>query len=152
MRANYKTLTGYGFDRVVNVSFKSKYITVAILAALLVSLAVGAVMVYENRSQHVALLNSAAADARDRVLGELTLRAADTALHVSERVCESMLRGDRAAIANALESFKRGDTFMGVVLRDVAGSPVYAWRRPRDGADTITRSTVAPVRANVQAM
>ena len=41
----------------MNVSFKSKYITVAIIAALLGSLAVGAVMVYENRSQHVALLD-----------------------------------------------------------------------------------------------
>ena len=128
-------MTGDGFDRVVNVSFKSKYIAVAILAALLVSLAVGAVMVYENRSQHVALLDSAAADARDRVLGELTLRAGDMARHVSERVGESMLRGDRAAIVNALETFKRDDTFMGVVLRDAAGHPVYTWRRPRDGAD-----------------
>jgi diguanylate cyclase (GGDEF)-like protein/PAS domain S-box-containing protein len=136
----------------VNVSFKSKYITVAIIAALLVSLAVGAVMVYENRAQHAALLDSAVADARDRVLGELTLRAGDTARHVSERVGESMLRGDRAAIVTALESFKRDDTFMGIVLRDASGRPVYAWRRPRGDADTITRSTVAPVRANVQAM
>src|SRR5690348_6781269 len=122
------------------------------MAALLVSLAVGSVMVYENRSQHVALLDSAAADARDRVLGELTLRAGDLARHVSERVGESMLRGDRAAIVNELETFKRDDTFMGVVLRDASGHPVYSWRRPRDGVDTITRSTVAPVRASVEAM
>ena len=69
-------------------SFKSKYIAVAVVAAIAVSLAVGSVMVYENRSQHAALLDTAAADARNRVLGELTLRAADIARHVSERVAD----------------------------------------------------------------
>ncbi|MBW8890607.1 MAG: EAL domain-containing protein, partial [Fibrobacteres bacterium] len=86
------------------------------------------------------------------MLGELALRAGDIARHVSERVGDPMLRGDRAAIIAALEDFKRDDTFMGVVLRDVSGNPFYAWRRPRAGTDTITRSTVSPVRANVQTM
>jgi diguanylate cyclase (GGDEF)-like protein/PAS domain S-box-containing protein len=136
----------------LNVSFKSKYIAVAVVAAIVVSLALGAVMVYENRAQHVALVDSAVADSRNRVLGELTLRASDVARHVSERVSDGMLRGDRADISTALESFKRDDTFMGIVLRDASGQPIYSWRRPRDGADAITRSTVMPVRANLRTM
>ena len=49
-------------------------------------------MVYENRSQHAALLDTASADARDRVLGELTLRAGEVARHVSDRVSDAVLR------------------------------------------------------------
>ena len=57
------------------VSFKSKYIALAVIAAVVVSLAVGSVMIYEDRAQHAALLDTATANSRDRVLGELTLRA-----------------------------------------------------------------------------
>ncbi len=78
------------------VSFKSKYIAVAVAAAIAVSLAVGSVMVYENRSQHAALLETASADTRARVLGELTLRADEVARHVSDRVSDAVLRDDRA--------------------------------------------------------
>ena len=51
MPRKYKTLRGDGFqsDPVTIVSFKSKYIAVAVVAAVVVSLAVGSVMVYENR-------------------------------------------------------------------------------------------------------
>ena len=71
-------------------SFKSKYIAVAVGAAIAVSLAVGAVMVYENSSQHAALLDTATVDSRNRVLGELTLRASDLARHVSERAADGL--------------------------------------------------------------
>ena len=54
-----------------SVSFKSKYIAVAVVAAILVSLAVGGVLMYENRVQHSALLGSTAADSRNRLAGEL---------------------------------------------------------------------------------
>ena len=81
-------------DYVSIVSFKTKYIAVAVGAAIAVSLAVGSVMVYENRSQHAALLETASADARGRVLGELTLRAGEVARHVSDRVSEAVLRDD----------------------------------------------------------
>jgi diguanylate cyclase (GGDEF)-like protein/PAS domain S-box-containing protein len=141
-----------GFDRFVNATFKAKYIAVAVAAAIIVSLAVGAVMIYENRAQHAALLDSAAADSRNRVLGELTLRASDVSRHVSERVSDGVQRGDRNLIIAQLESFKRDDTFMGVILRDLSGKPIYAWRRPSDGVDRITRSTTTPVRAIVQTM
>jgi diguanylate cyclase (GGDEF)-like protein/PAS domain S-box-containing protein len=141
-----------GFNGHVNATFKAKYIAVAVAAAVIVSLAVGAVMIYENGAQHGALLDSAAADSRNRVLGELTLRASDVARHVSERVSDGVLRGDRTQIIAQLESFKRDDTLMGVILRDLAGKPIYAWRRPSDGVDSITRSTTTPVRAIVQTM
>lgn len=136
----------------MNASFKAKYIAVAIAAAVTISLAVGAVMTYENHAQHDALLDTAAADSRNRVLGELTLRANDVARHVSERVADGVLRGERTQVINQLDSFKRDDTFMGVIVRDLAGKPIYSWRRPADGLDSITRSTIMPVRAILQQM
>ena len=139
-------------DYVTIVSFKSKYIAVAVAAAIAVSLAVGGVMVYENRAQHAALLDTAAADARNRVLGELTLRAGELARHVSERVADGVLRNDRDLIKNEIETFTRDDTLLGVMLRDTAGNELYSWRRPGDNSGGITRSAIAPVRANVQTM
>ena len=133
-------------------SFKSKYIAVAVGAAIAVSLAVGAVMVYENSSQHAALLDTATVDSRNRVLGELTLRASDLARHVSERAADGLLRNDRELITREIESFKRDDTLLGVVLRDTAGNEVYSWRRAGDRSGGITRSAIMPVRADVQAM
>jgi len=116
------------------VSFKSKYIAVAVIGAVVVSLAVGFVLVFENRSQHAALLDTAAADARSRVLGELTLRASELARHVSERVDDGVLRGDRDAVIAQLEVFKRDNTLLGVVVRNTAGRELYAWRRAGDAA------------------
>jgi diguanylate cyclase (GGDEF)-like protein/PAS domain S-box-containing protein len=134
-------------------SFKSKYIAVAVAAAIAVALAVGAVMVYENSSQHAALFDTTAADARNRVLGELTLRAGELARHVSERVADGVLRNDRELIANEIESFKRDETLLGVILRDTTGTQLYVWRRPgAENADGITRSALMPVRADVEAM
>jgi diguanylate cyclase (GGDEF)-like protein/PAS domain S-box-containing protein len=132
------------------VSFKSKYIAVAVAAAIAVALAVGSVMVYENRAQHAALLDTASADARNRVLGELSLRASELARHVSERVADGVLRNDRDEVMRQVESFTRDDTTLGVVLRGTAGSEIYAFRRKQDGAGGITRSAIVPVRANVQ--
>jgi diguanylate cyclase (GGDEF)-like protein/PAS domain S-box-containing protein len=132
------------------VSFKSKYIAVAVAAAIAVSLAVGSVMVYENRSQHAALLETAAADARTRVLGELTLRAGEVARHVSDRVSDAVLRDDPGVLAREVETFTRDDTVLGVTLRDTAGREVYVWRRTADGDPGITRSASAPLRASVQ--
>ena len=107
-------------------SFRNKYIAVAVAAAIAVSLAVGAVMVYENGSQHSALLDTATADTRNRVIGELTLRAGDLARHVSERVSDGLLRNDRVLITSEIESFTRDDTLLRVILRDSAGSEIYA--------------------------
>ena len=57
-----------GVDKpVAAVSFKSKYIAVAVTAAIALALAVGFVLVVENRMQHAALLDSTATDARARV-------------------------------------------------------------------------------------
>ncbi|HEU4780319.1 MAG TPA: HAMP domain-containing protein, partial [Steroidobacteraceae bacterium] len=133
-------------------SFKSKYIAVAVAAAIAVSLAVGAVMVYENQSQHSALLDKAAADTRDRVIGELNLRASELARHISERVADGVLRNERDQFATVIETFKRDDTLLGVLLRDAAGTELYAWRRPGGDGGGITRSAIVPVRADVQAM
>ena len=133
-------------------TFKSKYIAVAVAAAIAVSLAVGAVMVYENSAQHAALLDTAAADTRNRVLGELNLRAGELARHVAERVADGVLRNDRDLIANQIASFQRDETLLGVVLRDSAGTELYAWRRSDGKAGGIRRSVIMPVRANVQAM
>ena len=71
---------------------------------------------------------------------------------MSERVADGVLRNDRELITNEIESFKRDDTLLGVVLRDTAGNELYAWRRPGDNSGGITRSAITPVRANVQAM
>jgi diguanylate cyclase (GGDEF)-like protein/PAS domain S-box-containing protein len=133
-------------------SFKSKYIAVAIVAAIIVSCAVGSVMVYENRAQHSALLDSTTADARERILGELSLRAGDLARHIADRVSEPMLTGDRAQVRAEMEVFQRDDTLLGVVLRDAAGSEIFSWRRPGDAEGAITRSTIVPVRTQIQAM
>ena len=102
-------------------SFKSKYIAVAVIAAVLVALAAGSVLVYENHAQHTMLLDTAAADSRSRVVGELSLRADDVAQHISERVAEGVLKGDRGAIVAALDTFKRDNTLLGVELRNSAG-------------------------------
>ena len=76
--ANQKAPRGDGYSpHVAAVSFKRKYIAVAVIAAVALSLAVGFIMVLENRAQHAALLDSAAADARQRVASELGLRAAE---------------------------------------------------------------------------
>ena len=133
-------------------SFKSKYIAVAVAAAIAVSLAVGSVMVYENHSQHAALLETAATETRGRVQGELNLRAGEVARHVAQRVADDVLRNDRERISTEIESFQRDETLLGVVLRDTTGVELYAWRRPGDDVGAITRSVVMPVRADVQAM
>src|SRR4051812_26617769 len=134
------------------VSFKSKYIAVAVITALVVSVAVGSVLALENRSQHNALLDSAAADSRERVLGELALRADEIARRVSERVDAAVLAGDRAAIGAQLETLKRDPTLLGVVVRDTAGRELFAWRRNAPLTGNLTRSATTPVRANVQTM
>jgi len=137
-------------DYVSIVSFKAKYIAVAVGAAIAVALAVGSVMVYSNRSQHAALLETASDDTRARVLGELTLRAGEVARHVSDRVSDAVLRDDPQLLNAAIESFKRDETVLGVVLRDTAGHEIYSWRRQVDVDGAITRSASAPLRANVQ--
>jgi diguanylate cyclase (GGDEF)-like protein/PAS domain S-box-containing protein len=135
---------------VTSVSFKSKYIAVAVVAAILVSLAVGAVLMYENRAQHSALLGSAAADSRNRLAGELSARASDLARHVSERVANAVLQADRGAILAEVELFQRDETLLGVVVRDVAGAELFAWRRSGDTTGMITRSSIAPIRTNIE--
>jgi diguanylate cyclase (GGDEF)-like protein/PAS domain S-box-containing protein len=132
-------------------SFKNKYIAVAVIAAVAVALAVAAVLVLENRSQHLTLVEVSAADASKRVGGELALRANDFARHVAERVADDVLRGDREAIVAKINPFKTEPTFLGVVLRDTAGSEIYAWNRtPETSAGTIIRRVSAPVRATVE--
>jgi diguanylate cyclase (GGDEF)-like protein/PAS domain S-box-containing protein len=133
-------------------SFKSKYIAVAVAAAIAVALAVGAVMVFENRSQHANLLDTAAADTRSRVEGELNLRAGELARHIAERVAGEVLRNEREKFAAELETFQRNETLLRVILRDTAGSELYAWRRSGDTGGGITRSVIRAVRAEVQAM
>jgi diguanylate cyclase (GGDEF)-like protein/PAS domain S-box-containing protein len=132
------------------VSFKSKYIAVAVVAAVVIALAVGSVLILANRSQHAALLDSAANDARERVSGELNLRTVATAQRIAEQVDAPLLTGDRAALSTRLEVFKRDPTLLGVVVRDIAGRELYTWRRGGDQAGTITRSIVTPVRASVE--
>ena len=134
--------TAAPLSSVAIVSFKSKYIAVAVVAAVVVAVAVGFVLVLENRSQHSVLLDSAAADARGRVLGELNLRASEVALRVADRVDAPMLTGDIAAISAQIELFKSDPTLLGVIVRDVSGRELYAWRRAGDHPGTITRSTI----------
>jgi diguanylate cyclase (GGDEF)-like protein/PAS domain S-box-containing protein len=133
-------------------SFKSKYISVAVVAAIIVSGAVGSVMVYENRAQHAALLDMATADARQRVEGELSLRAGDLARHIADRISGSMLTGDRDRVRADMEVFQRDETLLAVTLRDPAGTEIYSWRRAGEYTDAITRSTIVPVRTQIQAM
>jgi diguanylate cyclase (GGDEF)-like protein/PAS domain S-box-containing protein len=137
-------------DSVSIVSFKSKYIAVAVAAAIAVSLAVGSVMVYENRAQHAALHDTASADARNRVIGELTLRAGEVARHVSDRVSDAVLRDDRELMAREVERFTRDDTVLGVSVRNTAGNEIYTWRRKSGDAAEIIREAIVPVRADVQ--
>src|SRR5262245_52891390 len=135
--------TGFqrGFEGPVAViSFRSKYIVVAVIAAVVVSLAVGSVLVLENRTQHAALLNTATADARDRVLRELKLRSDELAQRVAERVDDAVLLSNRDEIGTQLEDFKRDATLLGVVVRDAGGNELYAWRRPGHVAGSMTRS------------
>jgi diguanylate cyclase (GGDEF)-like protein/PAS domain S-box-containing protein len=137
---------------VTTVSFKSKYIAVAVFVAFAVSVAVGTILILANRAQHSALVGSTAADSRNRVLGELTLRANDLARNLGDRVAEHVLRGDRDAAILAVDPFRTDNTFMGVVLRDTAGKVIYSWRRQPEEPGTITRSAIAPLRAQVEAM
>jgi diguanylate cyclase (GGDEF)-like protein/PAS domain S-box-containing protein len=132
------------------VTFRSKYIAVAVVAAVVVSFAVGFVLVVGNRAQHVALLDSAAADSRERVIGELNLRTAATAQRIAESVDEPLQTGDRAKISANLETFRRDPTLLGVVVRDAGGRELYSWRRGGDATGAITRSTVTSVRASVR--
>ncbi len=134
------------------VSFKSKYIAVAIITAIVVSLAVGAILIYANRAQHVALIDSAAADARNRVLGELTLRATETAKRLGDKVADHVLRDERDAAILEVDQFKTDATLMGVILRGATGNEIYSWRRPPEANGTISRSVTTPVRANIEAM
>ena len=114
------------------VSFKSKYIAVAIAAAIVVSLAVGVGHDLREPRAARALLDSATADARDRVMGELNLRANESARHVAELVADGVLRGDRDACSpRELESFKRDETLLGMRVRDTAGVELYSWHRDR---------------------
>jgi diguanylate cyclase (GGDEF)-like protein/PAS domain S-box-containing protein len=132
------------------VSFKSKYIAVAVAAAIAVALALGSVTVYENREQHSALLDTASADARDRVLGELSLRANELARHVAERVADAVSRNDREQIAAQVETFTRDETLLGISLRDTAGTEMYSWQRSGDDGAGMKRSASLPVRTEIQ--
>ena len=134
------------------VSFRSKYIAVAVVAAILVSVAVGFVLILEIQAQHAALLKTANSDARQRVLGELKLRATEVAQRVSDRVDDAVLLANRADIGSAVEGFKLDTTLLGVVIRDVTGRELYAWRRNGSIAGSITSSAITPVRANLQTM
>ena len=133
-------------------SFKSKYIAVAISAAVLVSLAVASVMIFENRAQHSALLDSASADAHARVERELQLRANDLARHLAGLVSEGVLQGDRELVRAVGERLQRDDTLLGMTVRSIEGVEVYSWRRGSDQRGVIRQSAVAPVRTDVQAM
>src|SRR5688572_11773896 len=137
------------FPAVTIVSFKSKYIAVAIAAAVLVSLAVGSVMIYENRDQHRALLDIAAADARDRVQHELALRAGDLARHVAGRVAEGVSEGDRERVRAEGDLLQRDETLLALVIRNTAGVELYSWRREIDSKGLITRGAAVPVRTEV---
>jgi diguanylate cyclase (GGDEF)-like protein/PAS domain S-box-containing protein len=134
------------------VSFKSKYIMLAVIAAVVVALAVGSVLVFEGRVQHSALIDTATANSRDRLLGELTLRANEIGRHIAARISDEVLAGDRAAIETEIDYFRRDETLLGVVLRDESGREIYAWRRAEVQPDILTRSATIPVRANVQTM
>ncbi|MDF3020436.1 MAG: sensor-containing diguanylate cyclase/phosphodiesterase [Steroidobacteraceae bacterium] len=133
-------------------SFKSKYITVAVIAAILVALAVASVMIFENRSQHSTLINTASSNARDRVVGELTLRARDLAAHLAESVADGVVQGDPELVRAEAQRFQRDETLLGVVVRNTGGEELYAWRRNSDIDGLITRSAIVPVRAQIQAM
>jgi hypothetical protein len=134
------------------VSFRSKYIVVAVIAAVVVSLAVGSVLVLENRAQHAALLNSASADSRDRILRELTLRSGELARRVAERVDDAVLLSNHDEISAQLEDLMRDARLLGVVVRDSGGHELYAWRRPGIVAGGMVRSATSPVRASVQTL
>jgi len=134
------------------VSFKSKYIAVAVVAAVLVSLAVGSVLVYESRTQHAALVNTAADDARNRIKGELTLRAGDVARYLGGSVAAEVLQDDREGIRVTAELFQRDETLLGIELRNTLGDELYSWRRDSDTTGLITSSAILPIRADVQAM
>ncbi|HET9862621.1 MAG TPA: EAL domain-containing protein [Steroidobacteraceae bacterium] len=116
------------------------------------SLAVGFVLVLENRYQHATLLDTTSADARNRVLAELSLRSAETSRRIAERIDEAVLLADRNALRNQIEDFKRDATLLGVVVRDVSGRELYAWRRDDALAGSVTRSIATPVRAEVETM
>jgi diguanylate cyclase (GGDEF)-like protein/PAS domain S-box-containing protein len=140
-------------SRVHTVSFKSKYIAVAVAAAVVVALAVGALMVFDNRSQHEELIDSATADARQRVTGELNLRADDMAKHLADLVASDVLEGDQTGANQLLDPFKNDATILGIVVRDSSGSQVYRWARGTDNAaGALTRTAIAPVRARVQTL
>ncbi len=134
------------------ISFRSKYIAVAVIAALVVSVATAGLMVYDNRLQHTALLDTAAADARSRVMGELTIRATDLARHISERAADATLRADREELRRQLASFQADDTLLSLTLRDTAGAQLYGWRRTAATNGAITRRTAEPVRAQVETL
>jgi diguanylate cyclase (GGDEF)-like protein/PAS domain S-box-containing protein len=134
------------------VSFKSKYIAVAVVAAVVLSLAVGFVLVLENRVQHSELLDSAAADASNRISAELSLRAAEVSQRAAERSADAVLSGDRAAIAVALDDLRRDATLLGIVVRGVGGQELYAWRSSVEVNNAIVRSAIVPIRASVQTM
>jgi len=131
-------------------SFKSKYIAVAVAAAVAISVAVGSVMVYENHAQHVALIDTASVDARNRVLAELNLRAGEVARHVSDRVSEAVAHDDPELLNSEIEPFTRDDTVLGLTLRDTAGKEIYSWRRKAVEEAGITRKASVPVRTSVQ--
>jgi diguanylate cyclase (GGDEF)-like protein/PAS domain S-box-containing protein len=135
---------------VTAVSFKSKYIAVAVVAAILVSLAAGSVLFYENRAQHAALLDSTTADARDRVAGELTLRAADLARHIGAQLADDVLIGDRDRLREQAELFQRDETLLALSLRDTAGNELFTWRRNGGAEGMITRGSIQPVRAEIE--
>src|SRR5689334_2351885 len=107
-------------------------------------------MIYENRSQHTALIDTASADARDRVLGELTLRAGDVAQHLADSVADGVMNGDLERVRASAQLFQRDDTLLGIVLRGTGGEELYAWRRNSDVTGLITRSAIVPVRAQVE--
>ena len=134
------------------VSFKSKYIAVAVAAAVVLSLVVGFVLVLENRVQHAELLDSASADASNRIAAELALRATEVSQRAAERTADPVLSGDREAIALALEDLRRDATLLGVSIRGTGGQELYSWRSSVDVNGAIVRSAIVPIRASVQTL
>ncbi len=135
------------------VSFKSKYIALAVISAVAVALAVGIALVFEGRTHQSALIEKATSDSRDRILGELSLRANELGRHVAGRISQDVLVEDRAGLADVVEDFKRDDTLLGIVIRNVSGRELYAWRRGNAvESGVLTRSVTIPVRASVETM
>jgi diguanylate cyclase (GGDEF)-like protein/PAS domain S-box-containing protein len=133
------------------ISLKLKYVSAALAAALLGTLTVVALLVWQHRADSQRFAALAQNEAATRVASELQARANTLARHVAQSAADVMAPADEEALSGRMQPFTDDATLASLTVRNVAGDVLYGWHRPGDtGVQTPQAAAVYPVRTMVE--